>query len=448
MRESLLFAAVADDDTGASDLAGMLADQGVRVLLVLDPALLDEADTPRLRQAEAVVLATATRALPRERAYSVTAQAVRRAAALGPRTLQIKYCSTFDSTEDGNIGPSLDAAMEALGEPFTIAVPALPVNGRTTYCGYHFVKGQLLSDSPMRHHPLTPMTNPNLVEHLQRQTARRVGLTPWPVVADGPGAILSQWAELRRTGAQIAIVDCIDDKQAAAIVEATCELKLISGSSVFGAHLPPLWGRRGWLNAPGADLWEGLALCAGRGRLVVAGSCSVATAAQNAWLVHAGAEVLELDARCLLEARAGDVAARGSRELAAGKTVLVKTRSTQEAIAATQRWGAERGWSPAELGLRLSAALATVTRQILDTQVPEVLVCAGGETTGAICRALGIRGFAVGRNIQPGVPLCFPLDGACIPMALKSGNFGSEDFYGVAFAAATETGLLIRARSK
>lgn len=436
MPESLLFAAVADDDTGASDLAGMLADQGVRVLLVLDPGLLDERDSPWLKQAEAAVLATATRALPRERAYSVTAEAVRRAAALGPRTIQIKYCSTFDSTEEGNIGPSLEAAMEALGESFTVAVPALPVNGRTTYCGYHFVKGQLLSDSPMRHHPLTPMTNSNMVDHLQRQTALKVGLTPYSLVDDGPESVLLQWAELRRAGTRIAIVDCIDEKQAAVIAEAACELKLISGSSLFGAHLPPFWRLRGWLNAPAADLWQGLALSAGRGRLVVAGSCSVATAAQNAWLVRAGAEVFELDARQLLDAGAGDVPARCARELAAGKTVLLTTRSTREEIVLAQQWGGTRGWAPAELGIRLSAALASVARQALELQLPEALVCAGGETTGAVCRALGTRGFAVGRNIQPGVPLCFPLEGACIPMALKSGNFGSEDFYGAAFSAA------------
>ena len=432
---NLLFAAVADDDTGASDLAGMLAEQGVRALLVLDASLLQE-DHALLQRAEAIVLATATRALPRQQALAVTAEAVRRAAALGPRTIEIKYCSTFDSTAEGNIGPSLDAALNESGERFTVAVPALPVNGRTTYCGYHFVKGQLLSDSPMRLHPLTPMTNPNLVDHLQRQTERRVSLTPCSVVARGAAAIRRQWEELSHAGIAIAVVDCIDESQAAEICEAACDLKLISGSSLFGTHLPPAWRRRGWLAATPERLWERLLPSAGAGRLVVAGSCSVATASQNAWLAHGDAEVIELDARELLETNSIGVAPRAAAALESGGTVLLKTRSSQEAIAAAQQWGSSQGWLPAGLGLRLAAALAAVTRQILDRQLPEVLVCAGGETTGAICRALGIRAFAVDRNIQPGVPLCLPLERLSVPMALKSGNFGSEDFYGAAFAAA------------
>ncbi len=440
MTKSPLFAAIADDDTGASDLAGMFGDQGVRALLVLDPEFL-YASSERLRQAEAIVLATATRALPPQRARQITAESVRRASALGVRIVQIKYCSTFDSTEEGNIGPSLDAALETLGEPFTIAAPALPVNGRTTYCGYHFVRGQLLSDSPMRRHPLTPMTNANLVGHLQRQTNRKVGLTPYAVVARGAAAIREQWSELRDGGTTVAVVDCLDETHAAAIAEAAGELKLISGSSLFGTHLPAVWRRRGWIGPPASRLWEDLDLGAGRGRLVVAGSCSVATAGQNAWLARAGAVVVEMDARTLLAGDAPDPAGHIVGELARDRTVLLKTRSAPEDIAGTQRWGADQGWSPAELGLRLADALASLTRRIVTIQVPEALVCAGGETTGAICRSLGIRAFAVGRNIQPGVPLCFPLEGLSVPMALKSGNFGTEDLYGVAFAAASAARL-------
>ncbi len=309
---------------------------------------------------------------------------------------------------------------------------------RTTYSGYHFVKGQLLSDSPMRHHPLTPMTNPNLVEHLQRQTKRRIGLTPCSVVAEGAEYIRKQWADLRAAGINVAIVDCLDETHSAAIAEAACGLKVISGSSVFGIHLPAAWRRRGWFGAPPSNLWEDLGPGEGKGRLVVAGSCSVATEAQNAWLTRKGAYVLELDARALLETGAADTPERAARELAAGGTVLLKTRSAPSDIGQAQQWGAAQGWSPAELGLKIAAALAGVTRQVVDSRTPEVLVCAGGETTGAICRALGIRGLAVDRNIQPGVPLCFPLERARVPMALKSGNFGAEDFYAAAFAAAAK----------
>src|SRR3712207_48290 len=162
--DSLLFAAVADDDTGASDLAGMLAGHAVRTLLVID---LPPAAQFREWCAghQAIVMAEATRNLAPAAAYERTRAAVRLVQTHRPRLFQIKYCSTFDSTPEGNIGPSIDAAMDELGEAFTVAVPALPVNGRTTYQGYHFVGSQLLSDSPMRLHPLTPM----------RSEERRVG---------------------------------------------------------------------------------------------------------------------------------------------------------------------------------------------------------------------------------------------------------------------------------
>lgn len=181
----ILFGAVADDDTGATDLAGMLSEQGVRTVLAIGfPSW--ERLAAMTRDCEAIVLGVASRALPPAEAYRRTRDAVRLLRRLGPKTLQIKYCSTFDSTAEGNIGASIDAAMDELNEGFTVAVPALPVNGRTTYLGHHFVGEQLLSDSPMRQHPLTPMTDSNLVRHLQRQTARKVGLASHPFVRQGP----------------------------------------------------------------------------------------------------------------------------------------------------------------------------------------------------------------------------------------------------------------------
>ena len=430
-----MFAAVADEDTGASDLAGMLADQGVRTLLILDADVLDDGGL-RSIVADAIVFATATRALTPARAFDLTEGAIRRAANLLPRTIQIKYCSTFDSTAEGNIGPSLDAAMSVPGETFTIAVPALPVNGRTTYYGCHFVKGELLSESPMRHHPLTPMTDPNLVRHLQRQTTRRVGLTPCTVVEEGAVAIAQQWERQRAAGDGIAVVDCIDDRQAHSISEAACELHLVSGSSLFGMHMPEQWRRRGWLPSPPTQLWTGLDFQPGSGQLVVAGSCSVATKAQNQWLEKAGATVVETDVCGLLHGEPDGFVGRAVQRLKAGGTVLLKTRSNPEDIALAQQWGMERGWAPSEMGRQISAAMGELVQRVLDATNPEVLICAGGETASSICRALGIRAFAVERNIQPGVPLCRPLGGRSIPMVLESGNFGTADFYGAALQVA------------
>src|SRR5919199_4151692 len=203
MSSRLLFAAIADDDTGASDLAGMLAGQGLRTLLVIDlpPA---EQFAEWSEGYHAVVMAEGTRNLPPDAARGLTSAALGIVRARAPRVYQVKYCSTFDSTPEGNIGPSVDAALDALGEAFTVALPALPVNGRTTYQGYHFVNGQLLSDSPMRRHPLTPMTEPNLVRHLSRQTARRVGLAPYEAVEAGAEDLEKYLRTLRAEGVAVA----------------------------------------------------------------------------------------------------------------------------------------------------------------------------------------------------------------------------------------------------
>jgi uncharacterized protein YgbK (DUF1537 family) len=426
----VLYAAVADDDTGASDLAGMFADQGVRVVLALD--IPDGEELAQwTKSAAGVIFATASRALPPEEAYQRTKLAVVAAARLDPRTLQIKYCSTFDSTERGNIGPSIDAAMDVLGAGFTVALPALPVNGRTTYCGYHFVKGELLSDSPMRNHPLTPMTNPNLVNLLDKQTRRRVGLTPYNVVDTGVDAIRRHWQTLQGSGVEISIVDCLSDKHAAEICEAACDLKLITGGSAFGTHLPAAWRRREWIGDAEPDPFAGLGIAQGSGALIVAGSCSAATARQNA-AIRDKAEVIEIDPVHLLENGAESEAERSAEWLRQGRSVLLKTKSDANDISSAHAWGREQGWDAGELGSKIAAKLAAVTSSIVEEQMPEALLLAGGETSGAICRALGIRALAVGRNIEPGVPLCLPLNGPGVPLVLKSGNFGSDDFYRLA----------------
>ena len=166
---------------------------------------------------DAAVIGAGTRALAPREAYERTRAAVRLLARRKPRVLEIKYCSTFDSTTEGNIGPSLDAAMDELGEAFTVALPALPVNGRTTYMGHHFVGRQLLSDSSMRNHPLTPMTNPNLVSHLQSQTRRKVGMAAWPVTREALD-------RLRGEGVEIAVLDCISDDDLAGVCAAIAHL--------------------------------------------------------------------------------------------------------------------------------------------------------------------------------------------------------------------------------
>src|SRR4051794_33976631 len=236
----LAFSAVADDDTGATDLAGMLAERGMRAILLLDQPPPQEFEH-WTRNADAVVIGTASRSIVPAEAYRRTRKSVALLKSVEPGIIAVKYCSTFDSTPTGNIGPSIDAAMDETGEPFTIALPALPVNGRTTYMGYHFVGQQLLSDSPMRNHPLNPMTNANLLTHLQSQTKRRVGLVAYPDAGRGPVRIHERLSELRAEGVEIAILDCISQEDLWSICGAISGLSLITGSSAPGMYLPLSW---------------------------------------------------------------------------------------------------------------------------------------------------------------------------------------------------------------
>ncbi|HEX8920157.1 MAG TPA: 3-oxo-tetronate kinase [Pyrinomonadaceae bacterium] len=433
----LVFAAIADDDTGASDLAGMLAEQGMRTLLVID--------LPTVEQFlhwsdgyQAVVMAEGTRNLPPLVAQERTRQAIRTLKERNPRVFQIKYCSTFDSTPEGNIGPSIDAALDELNEEFTIALPALPVNGRTTYQGYHFVNGQLLSDSSMRDHPLTPMTNPNLVDLLSRQTKRPVGLAAYADVEGGADQLTRCFQRLQEQGVSIAVVDCLNNTHLRTIVRAASDLRLLTGSSAFGIELPAIFRERGWIS----DQMEGMdapdAAPGDDGCLLVAGSCSVATQSQNEWLaLQEGVSVQHLNPRELLddEFNVAAIVAQVRNQLAAGRHCLLKTTETPAEVRQMQEWGARQGLSIPDLGQRIAYAVADLIREILQNQNVCGLVIAGGETSGALCRRLELGALRVGRNIEPGVPLCFSLGRFRLPVVLKSGNFGSRDFYGKALRA-------------
>jgi uncharacterized protein YgbK (DUF1537 family) len=437
----LLFAAVADDDTGASDLAGMLAEQGVRTLLVLDlPAPAQFAEWTR--GYEAVVLAEGTRNLAPALAYERTRAAIRLLQARRPRLFQLKYCSTFDSTAEGNIGASIDAALDELSEDFTVALPALPVNGRTTYQGYHFVHQQLLSDSSMREHPLTPMTDPNLIELLGRQTKRRVGLAPYQVVRAGAGALKTHLRELRAGGVHVALVDCLDDEQLENICRAVADLPLVTGSSAFGMKLPAIWRERGLLDRQTAPLTPRTGTAGGEGCLLVAGSCSATTLRQNAWAAEQGITVRHIAPRSLLHGEPGraEIIREARRELGAGRHYLLTTSGAAEEVREVQEWGAARGLSVAALGEALAYALAELVLQVLEGQTAAGLIVAGGETSGAVCRRLELGAMQVGRNIEPGVPLCYSLGRFRLAVVLKSGNFGSRDFYGKATRAVERAG--------
>jgi uncharacterized protein YgbK (DUF1537 family) len=440
----------------------MLAGEGLRTLLVIDlPAA--ERFAEWSKGCHAVVLAEGTRNLSPDVARERTRRALRILETRSPRVFQIKYCSTFDSTPEGNIGPTLDAALDELGEDFTVALPALPINGRTTYQGYHFVQRQLLSDSPMREHPLTPMTNPNLVELLGGQTRRRVGLAPYDAVEAGADELKRCFQTLRGEGVSVAVVDCLNDRHLETICRASADLRLISGSSAFGIGMPAVWRERGWVEELSESAEElsarveelggsaeasprateaSLRATEGGGCLVVAGSCSVATRGQNRWMVEGGAPAFRVEPRELLDESfdRAKLVAQIRTHLAAGRHCLLSTTDEPAEVVRVQQWAAQKGLDVPALGQAIASALADLVLEIVTEQPLGGLLFAGGETSGALCRRLGLGALRVGRNIEPGVPLCYALGRFRLPVVLKSGNFGGQDFYGKALRALRRPG--------
>jgi len=272
---SVLLGAIADDFTGATDLANTLVRRGMRTVQLIGVPEAGTAAPP----ADAVVVALKSRTIPAADAVAMSLAALAWLRAAGARQIFFKYCSTFDSTDAGNIGPVAEALLDALGADFTLYCPAFPEAGRTIYKGYLFVGDVLLSESGMRDHPLTPMRDPSLVRVLQRQVRDRVGLVPQPVVGDGAAAIGAAFAGLRRAGFRHAIVDAVADRDLAAIGEAAADFALITGGSGVALGLPANFRRRGLLgDGAGADALPAV----GGAAAVLSGSCSPATQAQMA----------------------------------------------------------------------------------------------------------------------------------------------------------------------
>jgi len=414
----ILFGAVADDNTGATDVAGTLADRGMRPVLILDEPWREDIER-WTRDADAVVIGTASRSLSSTAAYEQTRRAIRLLKTVNPQLLHVKYCSTFDSSPEGNIGSSIEAAMDETDEQFTIALPALPATGRTTYMGYQFVGQQLLSDSPMRNQSLNPIANSNLVAHLQGQTKRRVGLAPYLDVKQGPAKIRERLAQLRGDGIEIALLDCTSGEDLHNICEAISDMRLVSGSSGLARHLPSFW--------PASRPVYPVRRRGGRGFLVVSGSCSQSTRRQNAWLAAHDAMVITLGAMDLAVGSMPDsVLTPICEALASGGTCLIQTSTDTETV--REHFHAQNR-SELEAGVNIARSLANFVRDVMSLVAPEGLIVAGGQTSNILSRVLGFGALAVGPNIEPGIPVCVTLAGSALPVVLKSGNFGTEGFY-------------------
>jgi len=415
----ILLGAIADDFTGATDLANTLVRQGMRTVQLIG---VPTAAPPE--EVDAIVVALKSRTIPASQAVEQSLAALAWLRQAGARQVLFKYCSTFDSTDQGNIGPVADALMQALDTDFTVFCPAFPENGRTIYRGYLFVGDVLLSESGMRDHPLTPMRDANLVRVLGRQTPHKVGLVPLSAVNQGAVVVRAEFTRLRASGYRHAILDAVADADLLTLGEAIADLKLVTGGSGIALGLPDNFRRIGLLGATRqADKLPPVRGAAA----VISGSCSTATLAQVA-AMRAQYPAFEVDPLALA---AGQPVAAAALEWATSRLgdapLLVFASAPPERVRAVQE---ELGRDRA--GTLVEEALAQIARGLIERGVRR-LVVAGGETAGAIVQALGITGLRIGPQIDPGVPWTTSLGEPTIALALKSGNFGREDFFVRAF---------------
>lgn len=409
----MLLGVIADDFTGATDIAGFLVAGGVRTTQSIGVPD-DDLDV----EAEAVVISLKSRSCPAD-------QAVRDSlAALSwlrnrdcPQFFQ-KYCSTFDSTAAGNIGPVADGLLDELREDLSVICPALPVNGRTVYSGYLFVHGVLLAESGMRFHPVNPMTDSSLVRLMEAQARGTCGVITADTVDEGAEAVRRALSEIRSSGRRYAVLDTLKTAHLDVLGDAVGDMTLVTGGSGLAAGMAKTWGDR--LVAPEKAADAGRP--EGRKAVVLSGSCSEMTRAQVA-AYESIAPALALDiAKCLDNPTYPDeiadwVLARGSGRWAP----LVYATTDPKTLGAVQdRFGNDAS-------MAVERTFASLAQRLAETGFDRFIV-AGGETSGAVVQALGIRGLHIGPQIAPGVPWVRAVDKS-YSMALKSGNFGRERFF-------------------
>ena len=416
---------IADDFTGATDLANNLVRCGMRVVQAIGIP-----SRPLDRNVDSVVVALKTRTIPAADAIRQSLDALRWLREHGAQQVYFKYCSTFDSTPAGNIGPVTEALMDALGDmpnaDFTIATPAFPDNKRIVFKGYLFVGDVLLSESGMQHHPLTPMTDPNLVRVLQAQCKRKVGLVDYRAVAHGAEAIRERFDALRREGVGIAVVDAVSNDDLVRLGAALAGMPLLTAGSGVAIGLPSNFGITPSNGASALPKATGA-------KAVISGSCSQATNRQVRAYIDAGGDAFAVDP--IAVAAGEDIAQRAitwsAARLNRGPVLVYSTAEPARVKAVQDRLGVD----PA--GALVEKTLATVARGLVERGVRQLIV-AGGETSGACVQALNVTQMQIGPQIDPGVPWCYahtdtqPAVG--LHLALKSGNFGADDFFAKAFA--------------
>ncbi|NMZ50823.1 3-oxo-tetronate kinase [Pseudomonas poae] len=410
-----LLGCIADDFTGATDLANMLVRGGMRTVQSIG---IPSDEVAATLDADAIVIALKSRTVPSAQAVADSLAALEWLRAQGCEQIFFKYCSTFDSTAAGNIGQVSEALLNALDSDFTLACPAFPENGRTIFRGHLFVQDQLLNESGMQHHPLTAMTDANLVRVLQSQSAQKVGLLRYDTIAQGVPKVRERIAELRAQGIGMAIADALSDQDLHTLGNACSDLPLLTGGSGLALGLPDNFRRAGKLR----DFDPASLPTVPGGEVVLAGSASIATNGQVAAWIEAGRPALRIDPLALA---AGEPVVADAVAFALGNphTVLIYATSPPHELRAVQeQLGAERA------GELVENALGEIAQALRQGGVRRFVV-AGGETSGAVVTALGVHLLQIGAQIDPGVPATLSNTAEPLALALKSGNFGGRDFF-------------------
>ncbi|MBB3236625.1 3-oxo-tetronate kinase [Phyllobacterium endophyticum] len=422
---TILLGSIADDYTGASDLANTLTKNGLRTIQTvgIPDAALDLPDV------DAIVIALKIRSVPAASAIFLASEAYRWLYGLGARHVLYKICSTFDSTDAGNIGPVTEALGSMAGADTVLVTPAFPETGRTVYFGNLFVNGQPLNESPLKDHPLNPMHDANLVRVLARQSRGGVGLVELPTVSAGTAAVKSRLYALRDKGFSAAIADALVERDLETLGAVALQMKVSTGASGLGLGLARALVQSGDVPLNPTTAADIIRPVGGLAAIVV-GSCSSATLRQVE-IAEQSMPVLRLDSERLIGG-SDEISAAISwaGERVAKGPVLISASGTPEAVAELQsRYGRDVS------GHAIEAATSHIAAELVTRGVRR-LVIAGGETSGAAVDRLGIPAFLIGPEIAPGVPVLRTVGNAQGEMllALKSGNFGGENFFATAMS--------------
>jgi len=419
---TLVVGCVADDVTGATDLAVNLVQGGMSVVQIVG---VPSPEDLRQLDADAVVVALKTRSIPAEQAVLQSLAALDMLRNAGIDRFFFKYCSTFDSTEEGNIGPVAEAMMDSLGAAQTVFCPALPRNGRTVYMGHLFVNGRLLSESGMENHPLNPMTDPDLVRFLGKQTSRQTGLLPYDAFSAGDDGLATALQQTVDSGVRMLIADACDDGHLAMLARAVGHMRLVTGGSGIARYLPDVYREAGLLASP--PFQPELPNISGRS-LILSGSCSTATNGQVAWMKQR-CPAWRIDVPAIIDDpnRELNKMLDWAKESDPNWPLLIYSTAPPDQVAELQgRFGRDAAAHAIE---DIHASLASAMVDKLDVRR---LVLAGGETSGAVTQRLGVRSLRIGPEICAGVPWTVSSGDPPLALALKSGNFGGEDFFGAA----------------